>query len=335
MVRAIKLDAKEEVRTMRFDLQNASFHELNPATKIVYFQMPKTGGLAYCQALDYIYQDEYFRSDDPQAMLRAVQRDDKRCFAGYVNLNFEFYNKLPQGFTHITLLQEPVSRIICMYDNISKDSSHWSYEAVTNNSLFEIFRKDLVRPVFGWCDQMGYISSMAWSTDKSRERPCNMLQQAKFNLENFFTFFGISERYDEFLEITRKALKWPEDLNYSGFNSIEEMMDRSSVDQATVDIISDYFAHDKRFYDHAVKFYTEKLDEWLYGKPPKVIMEAPKVEEPREVFPERKPRLAGEVPKTPKPKDKPKVETPKTKPRLLKRIADWFRRVFWEKEIED
>ena len=321
---------------MRYDLQNASFHELNPATKIVFFQMPKTGGLAYCQALDYIYQDEYFRSDDPQALSRAVKRDDKRCFAGYLNLNFDLYDKLPDGFIHITLLQDPLTRILAMYDNILKDPSHWSYTMASENSLQEIFKKDLVRPVFGWSDQMGYVSSMAWSTESSKQRPCNMLQQAKFNLVNFFTFFGIAARYDEFLEITRKALKWPEDLNYSAFNSIDEMMDKNSVDKMTADIILEYLSHEKKFYDHALKVYEDKLDEWLYGKPPKVVVQEPRPEESREVFPERKPVLTGEAPKRVAPKtQQPQVLPPKTKPRLLKRIADWFRRVFWEKEIKD
>jgi len=299
---------------MRYSLNNSSFEDLNPQNQIVFFQIPKTGGLAYTQALSYIYQDSYLYVDDPPHLnyLLGKNLTNKRVFAGNFNLNHKFYDRV-NNFVHITLLKEPVSRIVCMYDNILKNPEHSSYEIVANNSLTYIVRNNLISSTFGWCDLMGYVSSM----ESRGNRPCNILQQAKFNLDNFFTFYGLAEEFEEFIEISRINLKWPEHLEYTGYNSIDEMVDLSSIDDSTWHFISEAIEHDKKFYDYAKSRYKDQRDLWL-GIRPKVFdmqAEETKVEEPKiEVF---------------RDKTLPIVAEPifvEEKSNILKRIWSWLTR---------
>lgn len=309
---------------MRYRLNNAAFHELNPNNTIVYFQIPKTGGLAYCQALNHVYGDQYIRSDDPIELSGVIsgKAGEKSVVAGYMNLNFDFYSNTPDGFTHITMLRHPISRVVCMYQNILRNPDHPSYEYVMQYDLVQIFKKDLVRTVFGWMDLMGYLSSMT----VRESRPCNMLQQSKFNIEHFFTFYGLAEKYDEFLEITSKAFNWPDTLNYSSFNSIEEMADKDDLDPHTVHVISEYLDHDRRFYEYASALYDTKVDEWLQRQPRHFIVEEPKEEV----------KVIEQV-KLPEPPKVQPVRVVKEPPKiaLSTKIKNWILWAFWDGKVRN
>jgi len=321
---------------MLYELNNTDFSSVDPNLPIIFLQITKTGGLAYSQALQFIYRERFWWGN-PEELAKAVNKGPCTVFAGHFNLAYPCYQKIEKRFNHVTLLQHPISRTLANYENILINPRHPSHNICKEMSLKEIFKQDYFRKTFGYDDLIGILSSMRFIGN----RTCNLTQQSKFNLSNFFTFFGIADYYTEFLDISNRVFGWPE-YDYKSFDTLSEMNHEDYADSETLSLMSDAYRHDIKFYNFAVDLYEKNRYAWL-GKSDLLAEDALELREIN-IFEERPSRIEVGSLASNKEEEIPEGEiigvvdeaaatTPvdSSKVSLFKRILLWFGRIFNKK----
>ena len=236
-------------------LPNNKFSEINQEDPVIFVQLPDTGGLAYCQALNIVYEDNYIYTNST-AMLDETVIFNKKAYAGYFNLGHKFYENIPKKFNHLVILRQPFERFISSYYAVLSDKNHPYHEQFSAVSLEEfcadpnlinLFRNDLL---------INTLSSMF-----VKDKPCGATQRAKFNITNFFTLFGLSERFEEFLIMSKCNLGW-EDFDYSPFYSVYQPP-KIEISKAASNKINEFVRRDNDIYNFAVSLYEERLPSLL------------------------------------------------------------------------
>lgn len=244
---------------MLYDLPNRKFEDMDPLIDpIIFMQIPRTGGLAFCQALATANKGKYWRGDSLDLVNVFEEDNHVKVMAGYFNLGYPSYEELQKPFIHLTLLRHPLDRVVTDYFSIRGDETHPRHEICCKYDLKTIAKEKMTREALHHDDLIGILSSMRLIGN----RPCNLMQQSRFNIANFFTFFGLADRYAEFIDLCVNVFQWPE-ADYKSFNSVQDMPTRSILDSNTITALAEIYKHDIKFYDYAVKLYEQSIDYWM------------------------------------------------------------------------
>jgi len=186
---------------------------------LVFMHIPKAGG----STLDNIIPPNYpingvIHINHPSLVRNpAALFKDHRGFPKAVMGHYKFgsvvYQFADGPFVHITMLREPVSRLISYYNYLLTSTTHGGNRRV-RDVTFEQYVESL-RNVECHNGQSSRVSGlMGRRFLKKADLRSEMLDLARENLERRFTFFGLTEQYGEFLLTCRRILGW-EDLYYS------------------------------------------------------------------------------------------------------------------------
>lgn len=209
---------------------------------IVFTHIPKTGG----GSLTQIFRDN-FPADQimdisqlklrelpdiqAQALLRQeIKRVDQniRVIYGHVNFSYDVQRYLSRDCFNLTLLREPVERVISLYYFVRQLNNG-------NKIAADIVRKNLSLDDFAVYEtsqpvdniQVRYLANSRGPN--SNLQPCHryLLEQAKENLLNRFHMFGVTESFDDFSARVCNSFNLTYDssvrLNGSGKPRLEEI----------------------------------------------------------------------------------------------------------------
>jgi hypothetical protein len=126
---------------------------------------------------------------------------------------YGLHEGVPRPCTYVTMLRHPVKLAFSQYRYVQRIPSHHHHEAVKDMTLEE------------------YVASrISFEMDNSQTRAIagdlgtpvgectdEMLEVAKRNLEEHFSWFGITERFDESLILLRRTFDW-RDVRYVSRN---------------------------------------------------------------------------------------------------------------------
>jgi hypothetical protein len=193
------------------------------------------------------------------AQLKAMSRKEQKkikCLSGHFYFGVDEHYTA-RATTYITILRDPIERVISHYYQVRRWEPHYLYKIVTENnlSLKEYVSQKLTReldngqvrilvglgmnPPFGECTQ-------------------KMLDQAKKNLEKYFTAVGISERFEDFLKLLNFKLGW-EIPSYENLNVGDNRKKREDIDGETMAVIEKYNRLDMELYRYARDLFEEQF----------------------------------------------------------------------------
>jgi hypothetical protein len=123
------------------------------------------------------------------------------------HIEFGWHTLFPQKTVYITMLREPIDRVVSQYYYIREDSSHRLHNAVRGGAMDieEYLRKRL--NVYAINGQTYWLSGGSYSDGQSSQ-PEDALQKAKENIEGYFPAIGIQERFDESLILLKRVFRW-------------------------------------------------------------------------------------------------------------------------------
>jgi hypothetical protein len=178
---------------------------------IIFLHLPKTGGVTLRRTLKWKYAPRMLNFETltkPAESLAEVplsERRNLRVLTGH--LQYGVHEYLPQRCEYITLLREPIARVVSYYYYILGHPKHWRHEELVRSgmSLEEFVRTSPDRGVEN--DQTRMIAGRGAGELDAGTLGREALEDAKRNLESFLVV-GLTERFDESFILIRRALGW-------------------------------------------------------------------------------------------------------------------------------
>ena len=233
---------------------------------ILYLHIPKAGGTTlndciynqccadeyymaeegYLHAGIYYYPIGFFKESHPSMpgnIKRALCRKDLRAVIGH--FSFGIHRYLTRAWAYVTLLRNPLDRILSLYYHLNMLGSMTIEEFVANPPWREI-DNDQTRRISGFDPEIGRCTK-------------STLNQAKENLRQYFSVVGVTERFDETLILLKRTFGWSKELLYYPKNVNPHRSTISSLPQNTLEAIMERNKFDIELYEFAKKLLDEAI----------------------------------------------------------------------------
>jgi hypothetical protein len=230
---------------------------------LIFIHLPKAGGTTLMGAVIARYRAGRgfrftglpSRTEEFKA-LPAEERARYDVVHGHVH--FGIHQWLPDPAIYATMLRDPVERIISHYYFVKSSPEHYLHDMLSES---------------GWTLEQYAAEGLNWETDNDQVRwltqpehqdvplgqvSRSLLEEAKWNLQNAFTVFGLVERFDESLECFRRAFGWA-DLACERVKNVNTERPRAPLPQRTIDAIRRANRWDVELYEFASELFERQL----------------------------------------------------------------------------
>lgn len=229
---------------------------------VIFLHLPKTAGVTLYQIIDRQYAPQHiyniggnFHTFEAFVSLGEADRARIRMLRGHQDFGLHCY--LPQPATYLTLLREPVSRVISyFYFTRSRPQDHYGQVMASTQIDLKTYIESGIdisvdnlqtRMLCGIGDRLPFA---ACTTEH--------LQTAKKHLREHFAVVGLTERFDETLLLLKKALGW-KNLFYIPRNVSAERPRKSQLPPATIAAIVQANQLDGQLYEYATALFEEQV----------------------------------------------------------------------------
>ena len=240
---------------------------------IVFLHMPKTGGKTISAALRYKYPSETLFLDSTFEPLEKIEQVpwEKRRSARVVtgHLHYGVHEHIPQPCEYITVLREPIARVLSLYQFILGNPKHWFHDDLVRSEMdLEEFVRTAGDPGVdneqtrllsgrGSGELLGRGSDGRPRHREPTELDATDLELAKRNLERCLVV-GVTESFDESFILIRRALGWKLPM-YETHNISRGPRNRPASGE-TIELIRERNRLDLALYDHARGLFSAAVD---------------------------------------------------------------------------
>lgn len=254
---------------------------------VLFLHIPKTGGttLKHCIYNEYKMNGNYVAEDGylvngiyyypggfyketqiPPKVIRAMKRDDIRAVTGH--FSFGIHSYISRHWTYVTLLRNPVDRVVSFYYHLRKhnwiENYNWLRARVKNKLDEKILSRDIDIEDF-----VLHLSCMEADNDQTRriagldpefgKCSISILNKAKENLCRDFSAVGVTERFAETLILIKRTLGWAHEPYYLPGLVNKDRPASASLPQRSVDIILERNQLDANLYEFANELLSERI----------------------------------------------------------------------------
>ena len=225
---------------------------------VIFLHVPKTAGTTLNRLIEWEYPLFEMYSVDPvffrwsashlwQLPVRRLERT--RMFKGH--MLFGLHEILPQPATYITVLRDPIDRVISAFYFMRSYVLHplyWKFKR-ENWTLEDFVRRSPRENV-----QSKILAGAEYNSPCTEE----IFEQAKENLFEHFSVVGLSERFEESLALMKLRFGWKLQ-RYSSFNVTQARPKKGDLPQPTLDLIVEKNSFDLALYECAVKLFEDAV----------------------------------------------------------------------------
>lgn len=214
---------------------------------VIFLHVPKTAGTTLNRLIEWEYPLLQIYSVDPVLFTWSTRHLHKlsverlrrtRMFKGH--MAFGLHEILPQPATYITVLRDPVDRVISAFYFMRNYKLHPQYWKLRreNWSLEDFVHRSPRTNV-----QCKIIAGAEY------EEPCTPEIGAKAieNIHRHFSVAGLSERFEESLALMKLRFGWKLE-SYSSFNVTRTRPKKRDLPQSTLDLIAEKNSFDVALY---------------------------------------------------------------------------------------
>jgi hypothetical protein len=237
-----------------------------PERAIVFLHIPKTAGTTLHRIIERQYRPEELYSPGltkghqvgELAKLSEERRAEIRMFRGHMGFGVDRH--LPVPATYMTILREPIDRVVSYYYFIRRTPDHYLHDFVE----------------FGETDLKTFVDSKAHvMIDNAQTRVLSgvwhgppfggcteeMLETAKSNLRDRFAVVGLTERFDETLLLMKRAFGW-RNVFYTRQNVSSRRPSRKELAPETLQAIASTNQLDIALYRYAAGLFEEQVSRY-------------------------------------------------------------------------
>jgi hypothetical protein len=232
--------------------------------KIIFIHIPKTGGSTLQGVINRQYRKSQIVNllNDRQApkvvKMSPSEVEKIKVFKGHIAFGYHNNFPDPSNVTYITMLRDPIKRIISNYYFILSLEEHPLHEVVVNEN---ISLKDYVSSgIIANAEnaQVRLLSNNIYVPHGECTR--EMLEQAKQNIDTSFAVAGLNEMFDETVLLLQDEFgwKWPV---YSRQNVTGHGIKPLDLDSETLAVVEQYNALDIELYDYVKEQFQKRIEE--------------------------------------------------------------------------
>lgn len=231
---------------------------------IIFLHIPKAAGATLQSIISRHYKNsQVFYYDFPESINEFKSFSPKtkqqiKLITGHLYFGFHQYCLPP--YTYITMLRNPVNRVISHYYYARRTPNHYLYQKIKsgNLSLKDYLKSNILELNNG---QVRFLSGQNGFENHVEFGKCTreMLDEAKQRLTTYFSFIGITERFNESIISLQEAFGFNNCFYYQK-NVTKQKLAKSAVDKEILDAIVEINKLDIELYDYANKIFQKKLD---------------------------------------------------------------------------
>lgn len=233
---------------------------------LIFLHIPKTGGWTLHNVLTWVYMGHgktYNVTRNSTLSDFKAFTDRKRnkyaVMKGHMPFGGHHSFPEPEKVYYMTMMRDPVKRIISSYHYIKKLEIHPLHKKLVESkySLKEYVESGIIANTENAQLRMisGHVDTLHGACTRE------MLQEAKDILKHKFAIVGLNEAYDESLLLMKKILGWRNPY-YLKANVTGHGVKPADLDQGTMDTIIKYNALDIELYQYAKALFEEKVQEY-------------------------------------------------------------------------
>ncbi|MCC6661308.1 MAG: sulfotransferase family 2 domain-containing protein [Phycisphaerales bacterium] len=229
---------------------------------LIFLHLPKAAGTTlqdivvrqYPGAQGYRFTGAPQRLDDFKAMPEPA-RAGFDFLSGHVH--FGIHRWVPGPSTYMTMLRDPVDRIISHYYFVLEHPEHYLHKIVKGGrlSLHEYIARRTSIELDN--DQTRYFLLREHNEIPFGSISDAMLSEAKGVLDAYFPAIGLAERFDDSLVYLQCLFGWL-DVSYERRNVTRDRPKVAEVPPATIDLIRETNRFDVGLYEHARSLFERR-----------------------------------------------------------------------------
>jgi hypothetical protein len=249
---------------------------------IIFLHILKTGGTTFNIILENYFSKERSFSTFPNRMHPDGSIDgfkslsmDERAKIDLLNghMGFGLHELLPRPATYLTLLRDPVDRVISHYYHAVREKGAVLHDKIQSR---EIDLSGHIRYYAEAADMDNLQTRMiAGNWELRGFGPCTeeMLETAKRNLREHFAVVGITEQFDAFYLLAADLFNW-EVLPYQRWEVAKKRARKSDLSPEELYTLETYNKFDLELYQYAKSLFREQIQQkgsffplsvWLYS----------------------------------------------------------------------
>jgi hypothetical protein len=240
-------------------------HHPQPAVDsptLLYLHLPKCGGTTLNRLIEWEYPPRRIYSIDPSffrwSYYRLLRKSPRRLNGLSVikgHMPFGVHKLISRPSTYITVLREPVERVISEYYFALHHPLHPQHKRMQTLTLEQYASTTphhnlQCKLLAGAPAQYDFLAG-----DCTEET----LATAKANLAAHFSLAGLTERFDETLALFKVLFGWKLS-HYASFNVGQARPSRQAVPDFTRRLIAERNRYDAALYQHVLPLFDQALD---------------------------------------------------------------------------
>lgn len=223
---------------------------------VLFLHIPKTAGKTLGEILKKKYPSQVARYDgiprqgwqkrSVRREIKQFSKEKKRCIYGHYNFGLNIHHHLNRPFCYITMLRNPVDRVISLYYYIRRSPGHYLYERVRNMSLAQFASAKDIKE-----NSNSQTILLAGTNNASK---------AKQNLATYFSVIGLTERFNESLFLIKQELGWKNISRFVSYHVTKRRPSLKEVPPHVVKLIQQNNRSDIEIYKYAKHLFNQKLN---------------------------------------------------------------------------
>lgn len=223
---------------------------------VIFLHIPKAGGMTLNRILEQRYPREQIYSLEREKPRQAIERFKAlpeseraryRLLKGHVL--YGLHEAVPRPSMYITILRDPVERVISQYYYARSRPDHYLYSRLNQKgmTLYEYVARNVTPEISN--QQTGMLAGQGVA---ERHTPLTgeSLARAKHNLKTHFRVVGLTEEFDTSLLLLQRAFGWKLPL-YLRENVTSEKPRGAQIDSRARELLAERNALDAEIYAFA------------------------------------------------------------------------------------
>jgi hypothetical protein len=223
---------------------------------VIFLHIPKTAGSTLNSIITRQYREKDIYSIDTKRVIESMeefkyfpqhQLEKIKLLKGH--MYFGLHEYLPMPSTYITILREPIDRVLSTYYYVMRQKNHNHYEIANQTQDIKNYILKAEPKQFD-NGQTRLLAGMDAIPVEFGNCSNQMLEAAKNNLKKHFSVVGTTERFDETLILIKQKLGWHLPL-YAKKNVTNKRPKKKQISQDILDTIVELNQLDLELYKYA------------------------------------------------------------------------------------